>query len=349
MNRLIVPCGYMGSGSSAITDLMKEIENYKTPNNDFEYVFLHCPNGVFDLEDKLLNGNNAIRSDEAIHSFIGTMKLLYDKKNYWVGMYKSKVSVDFMKYCYEFIEKLNVYKYNNTYWYYQQIPDVRMSMQNYFRRIIAKLSNNKILLDVPLRYDEMIVAYPSEIQFYTAARDFINKVFSCFNEDCIIMDQLLLPQNIKRIPNYFDDRLKVFLVDRDPRDVFFSNKYIWAKKQFAVPYPMDVENFCEVYRRQHNMVYHGTNKQTVLEIRFEDLIYRYTETLNEIYEFLKISEKSHINKKKYFNPEISKNNTAIFRSGMFPRSECRYIEEHLKEFLYPFEKNMYEGDYNKIF
>lgn len=139
MNQLIVPCGYMGSGSSAITDLMKEIKNYKAPNNDFEYVFLHCPNGVFDLEDKLLNGNNAIRSDEAIHSFIATMRLLFDKKNYWVGMYKSKVSVDFMKYCYDFIEKLNVYKYNNTYWYYQQIPDLRMSIQNYFRRMIAKL------------------------------------------------------------------------------------------------------------------------------------------------------------------------------------------------------------------
>ena len=49
----------------------------------------NSPNGLFDLEDKLLIGNNAIRSDEAIRSFETQMKKLYnsfaeDQKPEWL-------------------------------------------------------------------------------------------------------------------------------------------------------------------------------------------------------------------------------------------------------------------------
>ena len=77
----------MGSGSSAYTDLLSEYKDLQCNNGSFEYVFLHCPNGVFDIEDKLLIGNNAIRSDEAIHSFLLTMKDLHTKKLWWPGNY----------------------------------------------------------------------------------------------------------------------------------------------------------------------------------------------------------------------------------------------------------------------
>ena len=49
MNKVIVPTGYMGSGSSVVTDLIAEFEGYESANGSFEYVFLHCPNGVFRL------------------------------------------------------------------------------------------------------------------------------------------------------------------------------------------------------------------------------------------------------------------------------------------------------------
>ncbi len=89
--KIIVPSGYMGSGSSAITDLFSEVKGVNAERGTFEFVFLHCPNGLFDLEDKLLIGNNALRSDEALHSFAHTMKQLYDKKYWWVGHYQQNV------------------------------------------------------------------------------------------------------------------------------------------------------------------------------------------------------------------------------------------------------------------
>ena len=53
MRKIIVPIGYMTSGSSAVTDLVSEFANVNNDYGIFEYVFLHCPNGLFDLEDKL--------------------------------------------------------------------------------------------------------------------------------------------------------------------------------------------------------------------------------------------------------------------------------------------------------
>ena len=70
----------MGSGSSAVTDLISEFDGYDAPNGSYEYVFLHCPDGVFDLEDKLLLGNNTLRSAEALHSFEHRMYELSSKK-----------------------------------------------------------------------------------------------------------------------------------------------------------------------------------------------------------------------------------------------------------------------------
>ena len=53
MKRIIVPMGYMGSGSSAITDLISEFKDCQNEYKSYEYVLLHCPKGLCDLEDKL--------------------------------------------------------------------------------------------------------------------------------------------------------------------------------------------------------------------------------------------------------------------------------------------------------
>ena len=116
MNKIIIPTGYMGSGSSAITDLVAEFEDCKNEFKSYEYVMLHCPNGLFDLEDKLLTGNNAIRSDEALRTFRTQMKKLYDKKFWWVGNYKNIISTDFMDKVNNYLNNITQLHYDG-YWY----------------------------------------------------------------------------------------------------------------------------------------------------------------------------------------------------------------------------------------
>lgn len=336
-NKIVIPAGYMGSGSSAITDLISEIEGFSADNSSFEYVFLHCPNGVFDLEDKLLMGNNYIRSDEAIRSFHACMEDLYDKKAFWPSGYKKKLSEDFLLCCREFTDALACASFEEGFWYYSQNPTRRMIIYSYIRYILLVLTGGKLRLKSAVRYRGMTLAYPTAEEFYAAARDFLGKLFSAMGirEKNLVLDQLLLPHNLFRINRYFDENIRVFVVERDPRDVFVLNKYYWTKQGQEIPYPIDVEQFCAVYRK-------GRERETpvedsrIMRVRFEDLIFRYEEMLPAVYEFLGVSGESHTRKKMLFNPDISIHNTQLFAKNEAYKAECDYIAERLGEYIYGF-------------
>lgn len=335
MRNIIVPASYMGSGSSAVTDLISEFKNVNNEYGNFEYVFLHCPNGVFDLEDKLLIGNNALRSDEAIHSFLHTMKQLYDKKYWWVGNYKKIIGEEFYSRTINYINELSDFRFND-YWYYQENTNFRMFIKLSFNKIIKLITFGKVKLKKPLLYKENIFCYPNNEKFYGITKKYINdvlKMFDSSNND-ILLDQLLLPYNLFRIDNYFDNNLKVIVVERDPRDVFLLNKYIWSQKDGTVPFSRDVKEFCKQYKMIRAME-KKNNSSKILRIKFEDLIYKYDETKNTIMKFLGYTEKDHLLPKSKFNPDVSIKNTQLFKNEKY-KKEAKYIEKELFEYLYEF-------------
>lgn len=340
MNKVIIPVGYMGSGSSAITDLLCEVEGYDSVNGSFEYVLMHCPNGIFDLEDKLLRGNNALRSDEALHSFYDCMKTLFYCKRFGVGDYKHRVSPHFLEECEKYIGELITEKNENCYWYYQETPNKIMIMKKAFNKLIYLISFKTIRSKPVLKYNEMWVAYPSKEEFYTASKRFLNTFFYELKIDKqnLILDQFLLPHNLWRFKNYFDDNSKVIVVDRDPRDVFLLNKYYWKKAGFPLPYSCDVVDFCEHYKKMRQCEIIEKN-ENILRIHFEDLVYKYDETVKSIFEFLSIEEYQHSMKKTKFIPQKSMKNTQLFNRKSEYKIEGQYIEEHLSEYLYEFPVN----------
>mgnify|MGYP007030236428 FL=1 len=100
-----------------------------------------------------------------------------------------------------------------------------------FRAVLRVISGGRINLNRPLEYKPMRISFLNEQQFYEKAGTYINNFLKCMGieEKNIILDQLLLPHNIYRAEKYFDDRMECFVVNRDPRDVFILNKYIWPK------------------------------------------------------------------------------------------------------------------------
>jgi len=339
-NKVIVPTGYMASGSSVITDLVSEFDGFESARGSFEYVFLHCPNGVFDLEDKLLIGNNAIRSDEALHSFYNTMKQLYHKKYWWVGHYNQIVGKDFLKITEEYIEDLIQYK-PHFYWYYQENTNFRMFLQLIWKRIIKLICLNRVTLKKPLLYSPMWVSYVSPKEFYEKTRKYISKILSRLGaeERNIVLDQLLLPFNLFRMDNYFDNNVEVFVVERDPRDMFLMNKYIYPSINAQVAYPTDVYEFCECYRNLRTMEEaKPCSSKHVHRFKFEDFIYKYDETVARVQGILgegKVNPE-HSLKKKYFIPEKSINNTQLFYNQSIYEEETQVIEKLLPEYLYDF-------------
>ena len=341
-NKIIVPTGYSGSGSSALTDLVSELEGFDENLGSFEFVFTHCPNGLFDLEDKLLIGNNGLRSDEAIHSFLSCMYRLHHERNYWFSDYAVKVTPRFYSFCEEMIADLRLISMNDVYWYYQENIDtiplrllwhIRMSATKLFGRHFPKDKPFK-----PLDYDDVQLAYPKPDEFYAAARRMLQKLYcelGC-EQHPLVLDQLLLPHNLHRIDRYFDDRLRVFVVDRDPRDVYLLNKYYWLPAHVGVPFPTEPEAFCRVYAAMRQSERHVEDSR-ILRLHFEDCIYRYDETCRRVYAFLDVSDAQHARRKgTMFQPDKSIRNTQLFRRGSFPAEDLHIIEEQLSGYLYDF-------------
>ena len=78
------------------------------------------------------------------------------------------------------------------------------------------------------------------------------------------------------------------------------------------------------------------HSEKVLRIHFEDLVYKYDETVRSIFKFLNIEEYQHSMKKTKFIPQKSMKNTQLFNRKSEYKIEGQYIEEHLSEYLYEF-------------
>lgn len=335
MNKIIIPTGYMGSGSSAITDLISEYDGYDADNGSFEYVFLHCPNGLFDLEDKLLHGNNALRSDEALHTFRKQMNELYRQKLWWVADYEKKISKNFMTITDDFVQSLIEFT-PNYYWYYQEKWNFTATLKMAVRKLCLVVSRGKIVLQKPLIYPQMWLSMPDEEEFYGKAKAYLDKIWKEIGLDDrnLIMDQLLLPHNLKRMEHYFGDNAECFVVERDPRDVFISNKYVWAKQDCPIPYPTDVTEFCKMYKKMRKMEGKTSNPH-IHVFQFEDLIYKYDECVAKIQDILGVTDAEHARVRKMFDPNKSIHNTQLFRKPEYA-DEMKIIQEELGEFLYDF-------------
>lgn len=333
-NRVIIPTGYMGSGSSAITDLLDGVDGFNVTRSNFEFVFLHCPNGVFDLEDKLLHANNAVRSDEALHSFYYTMKQLYSKRYWWVGHYKQHIGEQFWSETEKYVNALKEYE-PEYYWYYQENVNYKMVPRLVINKIMKKIPGMKKFIKKPLAYSPMWISFVKPERFYKLSKEYIYHIFNAAgkDKDHIVLDQLLLPFNLFRFSNYFEDDVEVFVVERDPRDVFIINKYYWNKMGEVVPYPIEVYEFCKFYRSLREMEQPCEHKQ-VHRIAFEDLVYNYDVTKRKIYETLGIDAKKDYTIK--FDPSKSINNTQLFMQNEEYQKECKVIEEELREYLYDF-------------
>lgn len=335
MNKIVIPVSYMGSGSSAITDLLSEFDEYIAPMGSNEIMLMHCPNGVFDLEDKLLFANNAVRSDEALRSFDKAMKELYDLKFWWAGNYKKSVSPKFYQYVREYIDELTQYEIN-AFWYMQEKPNFIMLIKRAFEKGIRMISFGSITLKRPLRYQTMKLSFIEKEEFYESSMKFLLKIFNDMGiqEHNLILDQLFTPFDVHRFPRYFQENVECFVVDRDPRDVFLLNKYVWAPADTPVPFPVDVHAFVRYYKSIRRMEKKSDCKN-IHHIHFEDIVYRYDDTIKYIKDILKIADDQHKKKRCFFDPDKSIDNTQLFYDCNY-EDEVRVIEQELKEYLYAF-------------
>ena len=212
-----------------------------------------------------------------------------------------------------------------------------MFFQLSFNKLLKAVTLNKFKPKKVLAYSPMRLSFISPERFYELSNKYIYKTLSLagYSDKSILFDQLLLPFNLFRFEKYFNEDAYVFVVERDPRDVFISNKYYWPKTNDIVPYPTDVNDFCRYYKNLRKMEKEATSNQ-VCRIKFEDLIYHYDKTVATIFDKLGWDQAAHNKPKTKFVPEKSIYNTQLFLKDEKYKTECDIIADQLKEYLYDF-------------
>ena len=339
--------GYHGTGSSAVVDLLSEYEGTTEGGlGTYEHVPLYFPNGLFDLEYKLLHGNDPHRSDEAIKSFRETMYELNDTDFGWFGSYNALYGNAFKENVDEFLNSITQFSCEAEWYGYYTKPHF-----SWYKLIkdCAKvvLPGKKVWGKFAVKPAQLVrqtkeISFVSEEQFYQSSKRFIENYFKMINkeqEPVLLLDHLMVPHNANKIDNFFNEDFRLIIVERDIRDLFVLCKYIWPRMGMDSPYPKDQDAFLKFWISMRNAE-KVEDHPRVLRIWFEDLVYRYDETVTKIEAFTRLTPQQHVAPKSRFNPERSINNTQNFLID-------RDWEEETKPYLqYP--KYLYSFPYERI-
>lgn len=331
--RILTCASYYGTGSSAITDLLSEYECCKSMS-EYEFRFVQDPEGISDLEYNLVENHHRHNSGHALKRYKKKVDFLAGNKI--IKKYEPFFNYHWKEYSYEYIDKLTEFRYKG-YWHQDVIDkgEVFWLIKRLHNKILQKTiwKNQKDRNLDEMKNEITLCSAPSQSQFLELTREYIDKLFSEANGEQkpnIIVDQIVPPSNIDRYLRYFND-IKVFVVDRDPRDIYLLEKYIWKGKVVPVE---NVKIFCQWYKytRKHRKTEIYNNN--VMFIQFEELIYNYDAIIERIEKWLGINSSMHIDKLKKLNPKKSINNTRIWEKNDVNQEEIKYIEKELKEYIY---------------
>ncbi|MCK8824323.1 sulfotransferase [Fuchsiella alkaliacetigena] len=321
----IVVLGFGSTGSSAVVDLLREFETYKSFGTEFRLI--KDPDGIMDLEDALVNNWIIKKDDTAIKRFKKLTDIL--------GRETSKFSSfgkNYNKYC-----KGNFF--NLTEKYINRLVDFSYEgswigndySMNWFDNILKKLKRK-----IGIKRDKiMFFSCLSKKKFYSLTKDYLNKIMkSCVdnsNVDNIILDQAVSPFSIKRALKYFYS-CKIILVHRDPRDHYLEGR----NRRFI---PSDIEKFIKWYKNMKMKSQHDQFSSTkILNINFEDLVLNYKETFNIILNFLGEDKKIHIEKGKHFDYERACNGIKLWEKkiNLKYKQQISKIYTNLSEYFFEF-------------
>ena len=184
----------------------------------------------------------------------------------------------------------------------------------------------------------MYYSYMEDRDFVQITKEFLEEVFKKIvnnrSQRIVAIDQFFNASNPSRDFCYFNNP-KCIVVQRDPRDT-----YLLAKKAIGIYskfIPVDtVRNFI-VYYRGLMKSFSDVNNENVLQIQFEDLIYNHQRSRCEIESFLGLTSFDS-RKESCFKPQVSINNTQLWKKYPLYNKDIEIIERELAEYLYSFDK-----------
>lgn len=335
---IITSTGYHGTGSSAITDLLSEYDVVH-PNSEFEIKLLYDYHGINDLFYYLTKRPIREVSNYAIRDF-------YKQCMRWATNgtsmnYEIYFNNSFMKYTKEYIDELGG-KYFGMYYLADAFDNkavrtfiykaINKVYRTIYLRFIHKDHSESFTKSIPV-FMEREPFYMHEVEeerFIDITRKYLRKLFSSMSDKpYMIVDHFVSTSTIDDCTRYLDDA-RVFVVDRDPRDIFLSARYRWR----AMDIPSnDVNVFCDYYKWSREIPEHN-DKSKIMRVQFEDLIFNYDETVSKIELWLGLSPDSHKYPKKRFDPKVSGTHCRLWEQYPHEKENIAIIENRLSKWLY---------------
>ncbi len=335
ISRIITCASFYGTGSSAVTDMLSEFDGICSLG-DYEYRFLQEPDGISDLEYNVVENNHRHNTSDAIKRFIKYMNNL-EKMGY--GGYDI-FGGEFKRLTKQYVDEITELK-SHSWWNKDRIDKGVIFCQidrcySLLKRIITRNLKTEKRFSLLQGREYGYYTAVTEEEFLDATRRFIRNLFGCVNTEnfpFIMVDQMVPATNSARFCRYFDD-IRIIAVERDPRDLYLLEKVIW---QWGVIPVETVEEFVSWYKITRKYANQKFDKpDTILRIRFEDLIYDYDNAKDKLISFIGISKDAHARPRTKFNPDISIRNTNVMRQISGYESDISYIEKHLSDYLYNF-------------
>jgi hypothetical protein len=340
-NKTIGICGFGETGSSAVSDLLKEFDE-NTVLDQCEFILPYCPDGLEDLSYHLHEGCLKFQSSVvAIERF----KRLC-KSNAIKGIKKATHN-KFMYLTKKYIENITQEEWysmsNVDYTLYPLLSNNRLFRKscNYLLRIYDKIEGiiNHEINAFPLHKTSFSV---NPENYYEISKRYINEIIIFLGKEGnknVILDQPFAGNNPQKSFKFFTNPVAI-VVDRDPRDHYLWSRIFCRSKGMRFVPVDSVEKYVKFYRNLRKNMPYLEKRPDILNIRFEDMIYEYDKTIKKIMVFLDL--KKHSQPQSIFNPTFSMSNTCLI--DLYPEyaEDIKYIENELPEYLYPFK-----NDHNK--
>ena len=322
--------GYGDTGASAVIDYMKGYDNVFVFDKT-EFQLLHMPDGILDLKYHLCQNRDRITCNAAIKRF---------KKAAMYSSFARKMTKScgdrYLKITKDYIDSLIMVKWDGKSAYDPgDVTNISRKKFVFYTQILL----NGVLKRINRKwhfppYQERYFALMEPSHFDAVTKSYMSKLIAlmnCDNCEIVILEMLTSAITPGSGLEFFDDA-RVLVVDRDPRDNFMACLFSNSGNAF-----MPIKNcadFCIYYKTLRDMT---VLPDKVLKIRYEDLIYKYYQTTDNINRFLGIDSRP-THEFVYFNPDISVKYTNLEQNKAAQKENMEYIKVRLDQYLYDFKE-----------
>lgn len=326
---IIGACGFGSTGSSVVTDYLKEYNNFQVLDK-IEFTWVSGVDGLIDLDYHVKYPHS--RTMDSIWA-IDRYKALCERN---ISKFrKAGVSPDAIsELTDEFLNSIIT-----TSWPWK----IHRPTSTWDRIRHSYYARFKIVPKWEVKHGRHWEGFPLETvylsilpdEFEEKARKHVRDVLSVMGADFskpIILDQPFAGNNPQACFKFFDDPYAV-VVDRDPRD-----NYVFAKTKLLGRFHLmpvnSVEDFVKYYRALRKNQPYTQPHERVLSMKFEDFVYHYDDATAKLRDFFHLPDNP--NPKSIFDPAISMPNTQVWKRYPQFEKDIEYIEKELPEYLFDY-------------